>query len=67
MCLYLPRHYGEADAEDAAPASSDGPRAEQGETVLVVDDEPTVRMLVHRGAGGTRLHRHRGGGRPVAG
>ncbi len=28
------------------PELADAPRAEQGETVLVVDDEPTVRMLV---------------------
>ena len=47
VCLYLPRHLGEAEhgsgklAEPAPP-----PRAERGETVLVVDDEPTVRMLV---------------------
>ncbi|MBP0494884.1 hybrid sensor histidine kinase/response regulator [Pararoseomonas indoligenes] len=46
MCLYFPRHHGaESPAEhDAALASA--PRAERGETVLVVDDEPTVRMLV---------------------
>ena len=44
MCLYLPRHYGAAVAEDGA----DGAVAVAGgsETVLVVDDEPTVRMLV---------------------
>jgi CheY-like chemotaxis protein len=42
VCLYLPRHLGEAEhgsgklAEPAPP-----PRAERGETVLVVDDEPT--------------------------
>ncbi|WP_342165391.1 ATP-binding protein [Methylobacterium sp. SD21] len=46
MCLYLPRHYGNAENVDALPELSDAPRAEQGETVLVVDDEPTVRMLV---------------------
>ncbi|RAI60054.1 hybrid sensor histidine kinase/response regulator [Roseicella frigidaeris] len=46
VCLYLPRHLGaEADA-DGAPAPAPAPRAERGETVLVVDDEPTVRMLV---------------------
>ena len=28
--------------------------------MLVVDDEPTVRMLVDRGAGGSRLHGDRG-------
>ncbi|MFT8245957.1 PAS domain S-box protein [Roseomonas sp. BN140053] len=45
VCLYLPRHGG---AEEPVPASAPAaaPRAEQGETVLVVDDEPTVRMLV---------------------
>ncbi|WP_246692775.1 PAS domain-containing protein [Methylobacterium sp. WL64] len=46
MCLYLPRHYGEAEAADALGSLSDAPRAENGQTVLVVDDEPTVRMLV---------------------
>jgi CheY-like chemotaxis protein len=44
--LYLPRHYG-VESEDEAPVPrSEMPRAEAGETVLVVDDEPTVRMLV---------------------
>jgi PAS domain S-box-containing protein len=46
MCLYLPRHYGEAEEADAMGSLSDAPRAEQGQTVLVIDDEPTVRMLV---------------------
>ena len=46
VCLYLPRHVGEAELVDAAAELSDAPRAEQGETVLVVDDEPAVRMLV---------------------
>ena len=31
---------------DAAPAVAAAPQAGQGEAVLVVDDEPTVRMLV---------------------
>ncbi len=44
--LYLPRHVGAADDAEAQPELSDAPRAERGETVLVVDDEPTVRMLV---------------------
>jgi signal transduction histidine kinase len=45
VCLYLPRHLGEIDkaADDAEPAEA--PRADDGETVLVIDDEPTVRML----------------------
>ena len=43
--LYLPQHLGPVvAAEDPVPGAL--PRAEQGETVLVVDDEPTVRMLV---------------------
>ena len=46
MCLYLPRHHGDVDNADAFPEQVEVPRAEQGETVLVVDDEPTVRMLV---------------------
>ena len=46
MCLYLPRYYGSAREEAAHADLSDAPRAEQGETVLIVDDEPSVRMLV---------------------
>jgi PAS domain S-box-containing protein len=43
--IYLPRYRGEAVEEDEKE-DIDMPRAEAGETVLVVDDEPTVRMLV---------------------
>ena len=46
VCIYLPRHYGAEDVPDAPADRRDTPRAEVGETVLVVDDEPTVRMLV---------------------
>ena len=46
VCIYLPRHYGEVSDYDTSVAVADLPRSEQGETVLVVDDEPTVRMLV---------------------
>ncbi|MGX5773472.1 PAS domain S-box protein [Methylorubrum zatmanii] len=46
VCIYLPRYYGEAEEPDAFGPLVDAPRAERGETVLVVDDEPTVRMLV---------------------
>jgi signal transduction histidine kinase/CheY-like chemotaxis protein len=46
VCLYLPRHLGDAAGAERAAELSEAPRAEQGETVLVVDDEPTVRMLV---------------------
>ena len=46
VCLYLPRHLGVDDSAETAPDPVAAPRSEQGETVLVVDDEPTVRMLV---------------------
>ncbi|PZP47879.1 MAG: hybrid sensor histidine kinase/response regulator [Azospirillum brasilense] len=46
MCLYLPRFYGDAAEAEVQPEFADAPRAGAGETVLVVDDEATVRMLV---------------------
>lgn len=45
MCLYLPRFAGEmeqADARETSLVSDHG----HGETVLVIDDETTVRMLM---------------------
>ena len=45
MRLLLPRHSGDVDTE-AATLRPEALRAGAGETVLVVDDEPTVRMLV---------------------
>lgn len=46
VCIYLPRYLGESEqAADLLPAD-DAPRSLRGETVLVVDDEPTVRILV---------------------
>jgi PAS domain S-box-containing protein len=45
--LYLPRHQGvEANEEDMQPELVRAGKAEAGEAVLVVDDEPSVRMLV---------------------
>ena len=46
VCIYLPRHLGEAEADATRPSAAPAPVAEAGETVLVVDDEPTVRLLV---------------------
>jgi signal transduction histidine kinase/ActR/RegA family two-component response regulator len=45
VCIYLPRHVGD-EATDEAPGSASVSRTEAGETVLIVDDEPTIRMLV---------------------
>ncbi len=44
MCIYLPRHTGvvTVNAAEAEPAVERG----FGETVLIVDDEPNIRMLV---------------------
>jgi signal transduction histidine kinase len=46
VCLYLPRSLGEADLAEAPAELVETPRAEQGERVLVVDDDPTVLMSV---------------------
>jgi len=48
VCIYLPRHRGEADTDEAPVEAALLPMAGAGagETVLVVDDEPAVRMLV---------------------
>jgi signal transduction histidine kinase len=46
MCLYLPRHYGNSNESDASTSNVAGKRERTGKTVLVVDDEPSVRMLV---------------------
>ncbi len=45
VCIYLPRHFGEEEIEEAHPAAP-FPQPSAGETVLVVDDEPTIRMLI---------------------
>jgi PAS domain S-box-containing protein len=44
--IYLPRHSGKPVEDNLGDRPRQLPRAEAGETVLVVDDEPTVRMLV---------------------
>ena len=46
MCLYLPRHVGEATADERTEESGDVSRALPGETVLIVEDETTIRQLV---------------------
>jgi PAS domain S-box-containing protein len=46
VCLYLPRHIGDTDTDREPPQHLPAQHAEPGETVLIVDDEVTVRMLV---------------------
>jgi PAS domain S-box-containing protein len=43
--IYLPRHHGKSERIDGEDDLPEVPRA-KGETVLVVDDEPTIRMLI---------------------
>jgi signal transduction histidine kinase len=45
VCLYLPRYLGEEEADAPDPVRGPAP-TKADKTVLVVDDEPTVRMLV---------------------
>ena len=45
MCLYLPRFLGQAEEIDKSDMSSI-PNAAEGEVVLIIDDEPTIRMLM---------------------
>jgi PAS domain S-box-containing protein len=44
ICLYLPRYVGDVDAQVTEQPAE--PELGSGETVLVIDDEPTVRMLM---------------------
>jgi signal transduction histidine kinase/ActR/RegA family two-component response regulator len=46
MCLYFPRHYGGETESTTDIDTARAARAQTGKTVLIVDDEPTVRMLV---------------------
>nr|WP_249141849.1 ATP-binding protein [Bradyrhizobium diazoefficiens] len=46
MCLYLPRHYGkDSDKPPVTPARA-SLRPQASHTILVVDDEPSIRMLL---------------------
>jgi PAS domain S-box-containing protein len=46
ICLHLPRYRGDVAAEVVEQRPAPAARAEAGLTVLVVDDEPIIRMLV---------------------
>ena len=45
VCVYLPRHFGAEQVEEPRMQTPEPLRTEDA-TVLVIDDEPTVRMLV---------------------
>ena len=44
--LYLPRYRGEVEGDEDVPQLSDAHVTDQGEVVLVVEDEPVVRGLI---------------------
>jgi PAS domain S-box-containing protein len=46
MCLYLPRHTDEASPDEEADQGASLEAQGEGEVILVVDDDPTIRMLV---------------------
>ena len=46
MCVYLPRHADDAATEDEPVHTGGTEAAGDGEVVLVIDDEPTIRMLI---------------------
>ena len=46
VCIYLPRHSGDRAIDPTEATVADVPRAGNGETVLVIDDEPTVRLFI---------------------
>ncbi len=46
VCLYLPRHLGSVEGAERPVEPSPALRAGRDEAVLVVDDEPVIRMLV---------------------
>jgi signal transduction histidine kinase len=46
MCLYLPRHDDDPNFNDAADFPEASESLGDGEVVLVIDDEPSIRMLI---------------------
>jgi signal transduction histidine kinase len=46
VCLYLPRHFGEVQAAEPHVAADAPQLGSGGKSVLVIDDEPVIRMLV---------------------
>ena len=48
VTIYLPRHFSTMEAEQALPNSVGPVGAERGDTILAVDDDPTVRVLLSK-------------------
>ena len=46
MCLYLPRHYAKEADRPSASATRTAIRPQASHTILIVDDEPSIRMLL---------------------
>lgn len=46
MCIYLPRHTDDRLVDEDVVLSAPAASAGKGEVVLVIDDEPTIRMLI---------------------
>jgi PAS domain S-box-containing protein len=46
MCLYLPRHADDASVDNETEIATKVAASGEGEVVLVIDDDPTIRMLV---------------------
>jgi PAS domain S-box-containing protein len=46
MCIYLPRHTGDDSVDEDVVLLAPSVPGGEGEVVLVIDDEPTIRMLI---------------------
>ena len=46
VCIYLPRHLAEEASEPEQPRPVAAPEAPAGQTILIVEDEPALRMLI---------------------
>ena len=59
MCIYLPRNDQAADTAAEIAVESEALHSSDGQVVLVIDDEPTIRMVISEvlGEAGYRDHR----------
>lgn len=63
MCLYLPRHAEDASPDEKAELWARAVATGDGKIVLVIDDEPTIRMLVDAARATGRMSKR--AGRPL--